>query len=202
MSATREAPENLEVSRAGVVISEPHILEITLASRGRKDIPTSDFDENKPLQIDAGTVILDIVKIKSEPESTSAPKVIYEDNILSIGPSLIRKRQRIGITLLIDGKPTLSHADSLIDVKVRQQRPQDPDLEKALIGPMSLAAVGVIAGVAANTMIQFTKGAMSLTTGWLGVVLLCTATICMFWGIGILFRFELRQRHHSRNGSH
>lgn len=125
---------DLEVRHHGVVLKTPRILEIGLISRGRKDIPSSSYDQSRPIRLDVGTPILDVLGARSYPESCETPKITADGTFLLIGPSLIRKSQRISIPILIDGSEYhLKCQSTLIDVEVSAWKARPASFNKVVI---------------------------------------------------------------------
>src|SRR5258708_35624925 len=62
LNAGTDVRQGLEVRRDGVVLADPHVLEVVLASRGRLDIPSTAFDKDRPLILDVGAPILDVLQ--------------------------------------------------------------------------------------------------------------------------------------------
>ena len=139
---------DLELRHKGTVLTAPRVLEVRLVSRGRKDIPSSAYDGGKPLRLDVGARIVEVLQVTSEPSSIPAPKMTVDGTSLTIGPSLIGKRQKIAFTLLTDGgQPYLMCQSSLIDVQVREQGPEDRKPALAITG--AFAALALLATIAA-----------------------------------------------------
>jgi len=138
---------DLELRHRGKVLTAPGVVEVWLVSRGRKDIPSSAYDSRKPLRLDVGAGIVEVLHVTSDPPSIPKPKVTVEDTSLAIGPSLIGKRQKITFTLLTDGgRPHLTCESTLIDVQVREQ-----DLDDLRPGPgfaVTFATVAALAAIA------------------------------------------------------
>jgi hypothetical protein len=80
--------------RDGEVLSDPHIVEVYLVSRSRSDISRDSFDGGKPLILDLGSPIIALASETVEP--FAGPTVF-------VGPRLIRKREVVTFTALIDG---------------------------------------------------------------------------------------------------
>lgn len=98
------------------VLAAPHVLWIVLTNTGRRDIPSSAFDQGRPLVLDVGIAIVEVLG-----DLSNRPSVTAEHTTLSIEPTLIRQRQSISFTLLCDGrKPTLTCHSPLIDVRITQ----------------------------------------------------------------------------------
>jgi hypothetical protein len=95
--------QDLEVRHRGHVLSSPHLMEIILTSKGRRDIPSSAFDSGRPLALDVGASIVEVLEIVCEPESSPTPPITYDGTTLWLGPELIGRRETISVSLLIDG---------------------------------------------------------------------------------------------------
>jgi hypothetical protein len=135
---------DLELHHRDTVLTAPHVLEIRLVSRGRKDIPSSAYDSGKPLRLDVGARIVEVLQTTSDPPSIPAPSVTVDGTSLMIGPGLISKRQKITFTVLTDGeRPNLTCQSTLIDVQVRQQ--DSDDLQPASTFATVFATVAVLA---------------------------------------------------------
>src|SRR5215475_5184817 len=95
--------QNLKVLHRGHAVSRPHLMQINLTSKGRRDIPSSAFDRGRPLAFDVGARIVEVLQTVCEPASSPTPRVTYEGMTLRLGPELIGRRQTIVISLLVDG---------------------------------------------------------------------------------------------------
>lgn len=117
--ATQKMPGTLEVTWDGSVVQDPHVLELTLVSRGRRDIAGEDFD-NQPLQFKVGARILAVLKTSCSPEPMAFHAFSLDGDVFKVGPGLIVRRQTITFTLLADGPhPVLSSpTEALRDVKL------------------------------------------------------------------------------------
>ena len=116
--SAQEMPGRLQISWEGTELNDPHILEVNLTSRGRRDIASEDFDQ--PLEFRVGAQILAVLRTASGPNATTFRAVAFEDDLLKVGPGLIRRHQSIKITLLAVGHdPELSSAAAAVrDVDV------------------------------------------------------------------------------------
>ncbi|MDN3356852.1 hypothetical protein [Actinomadura sp. DC4] len=105
-TAASSVREGLEIRRDGRLLSDPRVLEIKLINEGRRDIPSSAFDRERPLVLDVGVPILELLVASTEP-GYSEPAVVRNGSQLRIGPDLIARGQRTTFSLLIDGgEPT------------------------------------------------------------------------------------------------
>jgi hypothetical protein len=126
LSTEADVKGDLELRRHGTLLADPHVLEIRLIGRGRKDIPSSAYDSGQPIRLDVGARIVKLLQSTSDPQSDRVPKAAVHETSLTIGPSRIGRRQVITYTLLADGeRPHLTFQSDLIDVDVRQQEPED-----------------------------------------------------------------------------
>lgn len=97
---------DLELRHRGRLISDPHVLEIELTGNGRRDISSSAFDGGAPIAMDLSVPIVDLLQqIDSRPSLGETSKVRTAERAVLVGPCLIGRRQKISITLLLEGKP-------------------------------------------------------------------------------------------------
>jgi hypothetical protein len=142
---------DLELRHRGRLISDPHVLEIELTGNGRRDISSSAFDGGAPIAMDLSVPIVDLLQIDSGPSSGEAFKVRTAEGAVLVGPCLIGRRQKISITLLVEGKPDVRCRASLVDVKVREAPertlPQILTSESMMLGSAVSLISLIIAGV-------------------------------------------------------
>jgi hypothetical protein len=154
LSAPDGMRSKLELRYDGAALAEPQVLTVQLLSRGRKDIPSDAFNDGKPLRLDVGAPIVEILQISSYPETLSAPSVTASGTALEIGPSLIGRRHEIIITVLTDGgTPSLNCRSPLIDVQVRKRDDE--------VATVAATALGMAAGVAAASVANLVVGRRS-----------------------------------------
>lgn len=108
----------LEVLCDGKPLREPHVAEVQLYVRGRRDISSSDFDGG-PLALDLGTPIV-AIRADTTADTTDLPKWTVDGNVISIVPCLIKKNQMIVFSVLTDGEPSLKVHSPLLDVERRE----------------------------------------------------------------------------------
>jgi hypothetical protein len=165
-----EHHSDLEVIRDGTKVKSPYIVELQLVSRGRKDIPSSSYDSSDPVQFAIGSKIIEILSLTATPSSPPPPKLSIAGSSIELGPSLIGKRQRIKITLLTEGRPSvLRCASPLIDVKMSNQFADEEEwiMEHRLgIGcfswPLIYVGFGIAWAVAGSTVALIVLLASSL----------------------------------------
>jgi hypothetical protein len=125
-----EVSRELMILQDGKKLSDPYVLEIKLASKARRDIPSASFDQGKPLRLDVGVPIITLNKTWSFPESAVMPRVEIDGTALRIGPDLIHKRQTMIFSVLVDGVDARLNCQSpLIDVRLRRENQYQARLE-------------------------------------------------------------------------
>lgn len=138
----RNIPEiksaGLSVIHQGEKLADPHVLEVQLTSKRRRDIPTTAFDQDRPLSIDVGAPIVALLETSFVPDQAPLPAIATEGSSLKIGPALIRRRQEMTLFVLADGpSDRLACANPLIDFTLRYGEPYQP----RLIGNMPVKKV-------------------------------------------------------------
>lgn len=134
------------------------------------------------MTFDFGARVVEVLEVVSTPTTAPVPLVKPQESAIHIGPSLIVRGQRVIVTILVDGRsPTLSCTFPLKSIKLSQLVEEDRDLGLSLAGPQSAAAIGVVAGLAAYMLQQFSPHPVNLVAGWLGIFLLSAATLCQVW---------------------
>lgn len=116
----------LRVFHNGRALKDPHVYEIYLAVHGRKDIPSSAFDQGKPICLDIGVPIATLLEVTHDPATAPIPKAQARNRCIEVSPGLIRKRQTMSFTVLADGPDArLNCKSSLVDVRVKRQQEYD-----------------------------------------------------------------------------
>lgn len=150
------ARKDIKVTRLGTELQDPYILIVRLLSRSRGDIPSTIFDQNRPIILDVGVPI--VALLPSDDIKDPLPKFEYEGSMLKIGPDLIGKRQEMVFTILADGESAQLKGEAhLINGRVLEQ-PSSKQL-RARARLMSIA-FGIIA-VAFYVPALITNGAVS-----------------------------------------
>jgi hypothetical protein len=159
--SAQEMPGTLQITWKGEELNDPHILEVTLTSRGRRDIAKEDFDQ--ALEFRVGAKILAVLRSASGPNATVFRAVDFEDDLLKVGPGLIRRHQSIRFTLLAVGhNPELSSSAAAVrdvDVKVLTS---EPSSHRWSTGPKVAAGLAVAAAMAGLVLIGLVIGHSSV----------------------------------------
>ena len=132
-------------------LQSPHTANIQLVSRGRLDIPRNAFDGDEPLQLDVSAPIVEILNVATSPDRANPP-VKYAGSKLFVGPCLIGRREKVVVSLLIEGDPELLPLpQSLENVDIR---PGDPEVDRArmrqFVTVVATALITSTAGVLVN----------------------------------------------------
>lgn len=105
-------------------LSHPRVLEVQIISRGRRDIPSSAFDQGIPVRLDIGAQIVECLGSESDDIARAYyPKFDPDGTWIDIGPCLIGRHQIFSLYMLVDGShPRLTCTrQSLIDINVRER---------------------------------------------------------------------------------
>jgi hypothetical protein len=102
--SAQDMPGLLRITWNGIDLEDPQILEVNLVNRGRRDIASEDFDQPLEFRVGVGVRVLAILRTASGPKSTAFRAVAFEDDLLKVGPGLIRQHQSIKFTLLASGQ--------------------------------------------------------------------------------------------------
>jgi hypothetical protein len=150
LNAGTDVRQSLEVRRGGVLLADPHVLEVVLISRGRLGIPSSAFDKDKPLTLDVGAPIIEVLQTTTT-AGGAVPGYGIDGSTLTIGPDRIGRRQTITFSLLVDGpRPTLTCPQPpLNDVQIRKSDSTRSDTAAAAVAGAMAAGAPVGAGAMA-----------------------------------------------------
>src|SRR6266567_2498443 len=97
LSAPAGVREDLELLHQGKPLSDPHVVEVLLVNAGRRDIPSSAFDRQRPLEFWLGAPIVGVLQVRCEPPSSPRPATELAGETLRVGAELIASGQRITI---------------------------------------------------------------------------------------------------------
>jgi hypothetical protein len=103
VAASTRGITDLEIRHDGRRLADPYLLAVTLTVRGRRDIPSSAFDQGRPLVFDLGARIVKVLQIRCSPAASLAPPVTVGGSALRVGPELVGRRQITTISVLVDG---------------------------------------------------------------------------------------------------
>ena len=162
--------EDIEVfHRGGHALTDPHIVEVYLASRSRSDILKDNF--NGPLILDLGRPIISL---------DSKAQEVLAGSAISVGPRLIRRHEVLTFTALIDGPAaSLTYRNPPGNVSFRNPRSRISRwLEGLTAGSQASAlifAASIVAGV-----ISIVAG---LTVRYTGSIL---ATVLLLLGAAVI----------------
>lgn len=118
---SRGALDALTAVFDGAAVADPHLAELWLAIQSRRDVPSGDFDQGRPVVFDLG---VPIVKVLSGPGSLRdcSLRLTVDGQSVRVEPQLIRHGTAVRIELLTAGPPELTCESSLVDVAVITSR--------------------------------------------------------------------------------
>lgn len=184
-------------------LPDPGLLVIILAGRGRRDIPSSSYDQGKPIAVSPGFDIkaMRCLDSKLNP-NIRPPRVAVEGSTLEIGPDLIGRRQVLKYEVLVDRASAvadgsglgLTFQGSLVDVTIKRQN-GDPDIE---LKPWQrwLTAASAAVGIALLVIIGWRYGISTII-----LTINTSAVLVAFSRIFITFfstRLSLRRQAHAK----
>lgn len=179
----------LEIKAGDTVFTNPYFCELQLVSNSRADIPSSAFDAGRLLSFGVRSEEVVLLEQKSTGGLTisKSSKNQVGPTVLAIKPQLIRKRASAVVTLLSNGKPSLTISSPLIDIPITNvtDRPAKVNLFLAwfylvmglvLVGTFIFALIDppednslwsvAIAGLMGTTMTGFAMFMMRSQTRW------------------------------------
>ncbi|MEW2417890.1 hypothetical protein AB0953_29850 [Streptomyces sp. NPDC046866] len=116
-------------------LTHPQIVDVCLVSRGAKDIDTETYDNEEPITLDVGALIVRHLDDHTSDDAIPAPPWNLNGKKILVGPGLIKKRGTVTYTLLVDGpKPTLKCQARLKNVETRRLKPRSDALRGTLWG--------------------------------------------------------------------
>lgn len=115
--------QDLRVVMNGSEIATPYVLSVNVWSKSRADIPSAAFDNQDPISFSVsvpmfvtGTTMRPSDDIGFDWDGVNVSAGVREARVL---PQLIRRRSRGQFTAVTEGKPEVTVADSLIDIKLK-----------------------------------------------------------------------------------
>jgi hypothetical protein len=110
---------NLEVRHNGAVVAAPHVVEVVLVGRGRRDIPRAASGQGAPIELALAVPVVELLVTQTRDRRSALPTPPVADATgLRIGPALIGRRQQVRVTVPTDADPHL--CGPRLDVRVRK----------------------------------------------------------------------------------
>lgn len=113
----------LKVHRDTQVLRDPHVIQVGIFNQSRTGIPSEAFNGGRPLGLDVGAPIIEVLGPTSSPADLPIPRTGFDGSTLKIHPDLITQRQTILFHLLVEGpsRGLTCPKRELIGVDVRQK---------------------------------------------------------------------------------
>lgn len=116
--AVDSAQSGIEVQVNQTTLKDPYLVHLRIWSDSRADIPSSCFDQNRPLSLDFDTPPLKIVDSQNS-SILIGPNVKSPASGLCVLPGLIKKTDLSTVSFITEGQPNrFEHSDSLTDIDV------------------------------------------------------------------------------------
>jgi hypothetical protein len=127
LTAPEGVRDDLELRHRGISLEHPHLVEVVLAGRGRRDIPRAAFDNDEPIRLDLRVQIVELLQVTAtdSASATPIPPARVDATALLIGPALIGRRQRLVLSCLVEGRPSLHCSAPLPNARVRRHAYDD-----------------------------------------------------------------------------
>jgi hypothetical protein len=121
-TALRPAHPSLQVLYDGQPLDDPRVIWVRLRAKGRSDIRSEEFDQDRPLALAFHAKIIAVLSVDSGSSSGSALKRQVDGTKLKIGPDLMRMGMTLAIAVLVDGPPAgLTYESTLANVALRRE---------------------------------------------------------------------------------
>ncbi|MFF0659261.1 hypothetical protein [Micromonospora tulbaghiae] len=157
LNGARVGLEDVEVSRRGRILPNPHVITVLIRNTGRHAVASEQFDQGRPLTVDLQAPIEALLN----PAGGQAPSgVVVDGTTVCFGPELIRRKQEIPIQVLTSewSNPEITLTEHLVDTEVRVQL-------GGFDQPRASRPIDVLATAAAS--VGTTAAIVSLLTGFL-----------------------------------
>ncbi|MDF2270700.1 hypothetical protein P2Q00_35530 [Streptomyces coacervatus] len=174
-------------------LEQAHHVEVHLVTRGTRDVASTDFDQGRPLTLDVGARIITLLTPpRVTPASAEVPNVNFDGTTLLIEKCLIKSRERIALSLLVDGEsPRLTCPTShLINVRMKKFTGTEPPIGPwpGLTTGLGLAALGLnVVGIVMHQV----KPSLD-QEDWFHDFRLFAAWLIILWLTSALTHFVLR----------
>ena len=93
----------LSVIHNGEKLDNAHLLQVQVVSKSARDISTKSFDQGRPLCFDVGAPVVALLEAAYCPDQPPLPEVEITETGLQIRPDIIRSRQDMRFSVLVNG---------------------------------------------------------------------------------------------------
>ncbi|MGW4157506.1 hypothetical protein ACWEDF_30610 [Micromonospora chersina] len=147
LSGARVGLEDVEVSRQGRVLPNPHVITVLIRNTGRHAVASEQFDQGRPLAVDLQAPIEALL---TSADGESPFGVTVDGSTVRFGPELIRRKQEIPIQVLTSdwSDPEIILTEHLVDTEVRVQLGGFDRPRPLRIVELVSTAAGIVAGFA------------------------------------------------------
>ena len=170
----------LEIRRDNQILVDPHVVKVTLRNEGRLDITSRSFDRDRPLTLDVGVKILDVLEVTTS-KAYAVPIYYVAKTALKIGPDLIGRGQHLSFSLLVDGqRPRLTcPPPHPIDIQIDELKQLERRITKSSAGVSLFSFAAFIASAIVANLIKAQP--IRLTLSIVAVIAMVMTIVPLFW---------------------
>ena len=116
---------NLQLTWNGTPLTDAHIVTFILDNYGRATIDSSSYDRGRPIRLNLGVPVVEIMKVALRPKSASEFVHDLGTNAVCLGPDVLKPSQRLVVQTLVAGEPELADPleEYLTNTEVEYVRP-------------------------------------------------------------------------------
>jgi hypothetical protein len=127
----------LAVTYRDMAVPNPHLVTITLANSGSRDITSESFDAGRPLLICFTGTFYGLTASSGSPSLTMpAIGTAGENAALEFRPKLLKRRESWTVSLIVGGAFEATVDSSLVDTDLRFVNPDSATYQRAIVMAM------------------------------------------------------------------
>jgi hypothetical protein len=175
-----------QVTLEGDPVADPHVVVLYVHNRSRRDIRSTDFDQNKPLVFNFGVRILATSLEGGSRDFKN--EVSFSGTEILISPTLIAGNQRVQLTVITHGVPRLTYRSPLVGVKIREESHEGPSIGFVLVLAGIIGAAVVLGlynaiGVANNSSRPLGIANLVVSSGGIALIVTWVRNTRRQWSI-------------------
>ncbi|MFI7455646.1 hypothetical protein ACIBQX_49875 [Nonomuraea sp. NPDC049714] len=122
----------LKISVNDVEVTHPVITILTITQTGWNDIPSSDFDQGRPIEISSSAPIVQVVDASPD-KSPLGRSLTFSSGQITLGPELVRRGTEVELAILTDAEPEFGFDQHILNCRLKRatSAPRDPQLMQA-----------------------------------------------------------------------
>ncbi|WP_159073536.1 hypothetical protein [Streptomyces sp. RTd22] len=146
----RSLPGALTVSYEGQALQDPYVVKLRLRNTGRHAVASEHYDRGRPIKFVLGRPAIMLA-------NSANGSFSVDDGQVSYGPELLPAGRSESLSLITEGKPSLTVEHYFIDTKVIDESPESDRLSNRdlrSLGMTATAAVVASLGSAASALLD------------------------------------------------